>query len=70
MMPNVIMQALNLMMPNVNLQQMQNIQSPDDMAQFLLNSGRVNQNQVNQARQMWSRPDVRQMVQNKFNFKQ
>ena len=70
MMPNVIMQALNLMMPNVNLQKMQNIQSPDDMAQFLLNSGRVNQNQVNQARQMWNRPDIRQMVQNKFNFKQ
>ena len=68
MIPNVVMQALGMALPNVNFQQMQNIQTPDDMAQFLLNSGRVNQNQVNQARQMWNKPNIRQMVQNRFKF--
>ena len=48
---------------------MQGISTPDEMAQYLLNSGMVNQNQVNQARQMWNQqPDVRQMVADKFKF--
>ena len=54
-------------MPNV--QQFQNIESPDELAQKLLNSGRVNQAQVNQAKQMWNQqPNIRQMIQNRFKF--
>lgn len=69
MIPNIIMQIMN-MNPRMRqaMQNMQNINSPDSMAQYLLNSGAVTQDQVNKARQMWGQPNVKQMVQNKFNI--
>lgn len=67
MMPNNILQILSQFMPNI--QQFQDINSPDELAQKLLNSGRVNQAQVNQAKQMWNQqPNIRQMIQNRFKF--
>lgn len=63
MIPNNILQ----MLPQ-GLQGIQNIQTPDDLAQILLNSGKVNQSQVIQAKQMWNQPNVRQMIQNKFKY--
>lgn len=66
-MPNNVLQILSQFMPNV--QQFQNIKSPDELAQKLLNSGRVNQAQVNKAKQMWNQqPSIRQMIQNRFKF--
>lgn len=64
MIPNNILNLLGNFMPNMN--QLQNIKTPDQMAQMLLNSGKVNQQQVNQARQMWNQPNIRQMIQNKY----
>lgn len=63
MIPNNILQ----MLPQ-GLQGIQNIQTPDELAQILLNSGKVNQSQVIQAKQMWNQPNIRQMVQNKFKY--
>lgn len=69
MIPNSILQAIGLINPKMNTQNMQGISTPDEMAQYLLNSGMVNQNQVNQARQMWNQqPNIRQMVLDKFKF--
>lgn len=51
-MPNNIMDLLRR--ANINPEEIKGIQTPDQMAQFLLNSGRVNQAQVNQARQLWN----------------
>lgn len=59
MIPNNVMQMLNRMMPNIG--NLQNINTPDDMAQYLLNSGKVNQSQVNQAKQMWAQRSQMQM---------
>lgn len=66
MMPNMMMQILSQFIPNIN--QFQNAKSPDDLAQMLLNSGRVNQAQVNQAKQMWNQPNIRQMVNKQFKL--
>ena len=66
MIPNNILQIINQIIPN--LPNVQNINSPDEFAQVLLNSGKINQAQVNQAKQMWNQPNIRQMVQNKFKF--
>lgn len=67
MIPTNIMQFLSKM--NLNIQNMQNINSPDDLAQMLLNSGKVKQAQVNQAKQMWNnQPNIRQMIFNKYGF--
>ena len=66
MMTNSIFQILNHFLPN--MPDLQNVQSPDELAQKLLNSGKVNQSQVNQAKRMWSQPSIRQMIQNKFKF--
>lgn len=66
MMPNNIFQAISGMVQNV--QNLQKANTPEEAAQMLLNSGRVNQSQVNQAMQMWQNPQVRQMVQSKFRF--
>ena len=69
MIPNSILQAIGIINPKMNVQNMQGISTPDEMAQYLLNSGMVNQNQVNQARQMWNQqPNIRQMVADKFKF--
>ena len=51
MIPSNVMQLLNKIVPNAS--GLSNIQTPDDMAQYLLNIGKVNQAQVNQAKQMW-----------------
>ena len=44
---------------NINPSEIRGIKTPDEMAQFLLNSGRVNQAQVNQAKQMWNQQFMR-----------
>ena len=51
-MPNNIENLLRR--ANINPAEIRGIKTPDQMAQFLLNSGKVNQAQVKQARQMWS----------------
>ena len=66
MIPNIIFQIMRMMMPG--MPNIQNVKSPDDLAQQLLNSGRVNQQQVNQAKQMWNQPQIRDMVQKQFKF--
>ena len=67
MIPNLILQMMKMFIPNI--QQFQNAKTPDELAQQLLNSGRVNQQQVDQARQMWNQPNIRQMVNNQFKMK-
>lgn len=39
----------------------QNIQRPEDIAQYLLNTGQVNQQQVNAAMQMRNNPDIQNL---------
>lgn len=56
-MPNNIMDLLRR--ANINPNEIRGIKTPDEMAQFLLNSGRVNQAQVNQAKQMWNQQFMR-----------
>lgn len=56
-MPNNIMDLLNRL--NINPAEIRGIKTPDEMAQFLLNSGRVNQAQVNQAKQIWNQQFMR-----------
>lgn len=62
MIPNNILQMLGKM--NVNMRSLQSINSPDELAQYLMNTGRVSQAQVNQARQMWNNPQIQQQIQN------
>jgi len=66
MMPTNILQAISGI--SQNIQELRNANTPEEAAQMLLNSGRVNQAQVNQAMQMWQNQQVRQMVQSKFRF--
>ncbi len=66
MIPNSIMQMVSKI--NSNIQGLQNVKSPDEMAQVLLNSGVVSQEQVNQTKQMWNQPNIRQMIQSKFKY--
>ena len=61
MIPNNVMSLLKTFIGN-NIPQ---INTPDEMAQYLLNTGKVNQAQVNQVRQMWENPQIRQMINNK-----
>lgn len=56
-MPNNIMDLLRRV--NINPAEIQGIKTPNEMAQFLLNTGRVNQAQVNQAKQMWNQQFMR-----------
>ena len=63
MIPNSVQQMVSKIFPNISLQ---NVKTPDDMAQMLLNSGRINQAQVNQAKQMWNNPQIQQMIQNRY----
>lgn len=58
MIPNNILGLMGRF--NININEMRNLNNPDDVAQFLLNSGKVNQSQVNQAKQMWGNPNIRQ----------
>ena len=62
MIPNNVMSLLKTFIGN-NIPQ---INTPDEMAQYLLNTGKVNQAQVNQVRQMWENPQIRQMINNKY----
>ena len=64
MIPNNIMQMISKMNPDMNA--LQNVKTPDDMAQYLLNSGKVSQAQVNQAKQMWNNPQVQQMINSRY----
>lgn len=69
MIPNKVMQILSRHPLMKNIQNMQNIKTPDDLAQKLLNTGKVNQNQVNMAKQMWEqRQDLRQQIHDQFGF--
>lgn len=58
MIPSNIMNMMGWF--NINLNELQNLKTPDDVAQYLLNSGKVNQAQVNQVKQMWQNPNIRQ----------
>lgn len=62
-MPTNIFQLLRSV--NVTPAEIRGINNPDEMAQFLLNSGKVTQAQVNQARQMWNNPQVKSLFNNK-----
>ena len=69
MIPNNVMQILSRHPLMKNIQNMQNIKTPDDLAQQLLNSGKVNQNQVNMAKRTWEqRQDLRQQIHDQFGF--
>ena len=63
MIPSNVMQLLNKI-PNIG--NLQNIKTPEDMAQYLLNTGKVSQEQVNRAKQMWSNPQIQQAINNKY----
>ena len=60
MIPNKILSMLG------NVGNLNNVKSPDELAQFLLNSGRVTQAQVNQAKEMWKNPQIQQMINQKY----
>lgn len=60
MIPNNILTIMSKFNPQ--LRQLQNCNTPDEVAQQLLNSGRVTQAQVNQARQLWKNPQVQQNI--------
>lgn len=64
MIPNNVMQMVSKISPDMNA--LQGIKSPDEMAQYLLNAGKVSQEQVNRAKQMWNNPQVQQMINNKY----
>lgn len=53
---------------NPNLQGLQNVNTPDELAQLMLNNGMVRQEQVNYARQMWGQPNIRQMIQQNYKY--
>lgn len=63
MIPNSVMQMLNKI-PNIG--NLQNIKTPEDVAQYLLDTGKVNQEQVNRAKQMWSNPQIQQAINSKY----
>lgn len=63
MIPNNVANVIRQFLPNAG---QMNCNSPDEFAQMMLNSGRVNQQMVNQARQMWQQPNVRQMIMGRF----
>ena len=63
MIPNNVMNLVTKFMGNTNIP---NVNTPDEMAQFLLNSGRVDQNLVNRAKQMWSNPQIQQRINSQY----
>lgn len=67
MIPKNVIQMLGSLAPNGEA--LKNIKTPDDMAQFLLNNGRVSQEQVNRAKQMWENPQIQQMINSKYGQK-
>lgn len=62
MIPNNVFNMLAKFNPNMAV--FQNMQTPDEVAQYLLNNGKVSQAQVNQAKQMWNNPQIQQQIQN------
>lgn len=64
MIPNNVMQMVSKISPDMNA--LKGIKTPDEMAQYLLNTGKVSQNQVDRAKQMWNNPQVQQMINNKY----
>ena len=66
MIPNSIFQIITNFAPN--MQGIQSVNSPDEVAQMLLNSGKVNQMQVDRAKQLWNQPQIRQMIQSKYKY--
>lgn len=67
MIPNNILSMMSRC--NINTNQLQNIETPDEMAQYLLNSGRVNQQMVNQAKQMWNNPQIQHQIMQRFGIR-
>lgn len=53
--PTQILSQFGLNIPN-------NINNPQDIIQHLLNTGQINQNQVNQARQMQNNPIFKNLL--------
>lgn len=69
MIPNNVMQILSRHPLIKTIKNMQSIKTPDELAQELLNTGKVNQNQVNMAKRAWEqRQDLRQQVHDQFGF--
>ena len=64
MIPNNVMNRISKL--NRNVRDLQNARTPDDVAQYLLNTGRVTQEQVNQSRKMWDIPQVQEQVMQRF----
>lgn len=64
MIPNNVMNFLQKINPNIAV--FQNMQSPDEVAQYLLNNGKVSQDQVNKAKQMWNNLNIQQQIQSQF----
>lgn len=62
MIPNNVLNVLR----RFNINNLPNINSPDEMAQYLLNTGKVDQNLVNRAKQMWSNPQIQQQINNQY----
>ena len=67
MIPNNVYRIASRFIPNMN--QFQNVNTPDEFAQKLLESGKYTQQQVNQAKQMWNtQPNVQQMIYSRYGF--
>lgn len=49
-----------------NLPQGMNMNNPNDIIQYLLNTGQINQAQVNQLMGMQNNPMIQQLMQRKF----
>ena len=64
MIPNNVMNMISKL--NINVRDLQNARTPDDVAQYLLNTGRVTQEQVNQSRKLWDVPQVQEQVMQRF----
>ena len=64
MIPNIVTQMLRRR--GIDINAVNNIRTPDEMAQYLLNAGKVDQNMVNQSKQMWNNPQIQQQIYNNF----
>lgn len=64
MIPSSVMGVINKFYPNIG--QLTNVTTPDEMAQYLLDTGKVNQDLVNKSRQMWNNPQIQQHINNQY----
>lgn len=62
MIPNKVLNLIGRFCPNI--QAIQNLNTPDEVAQYLLNNGKVSQQQVNQAKQLWENAEVQNRINN------